>query len=141
MQALTDATADGSTLDSETAVWSVAMFDHEEVGSDSAQGAGGPVMRDTVTRVARQLAEVNHLACHPLRFVSMYQLDQRHTYTGGLAPAWYSAECIAQSCSSHGTAGQRIDHTQYCLTVHCIFCACMPTTRSILSAGQQIWQH
>eukprot|EP00879_Flechtneria_rotunda_P013716 GHRR01014328.1.p1 GENE.GHRR01014328.1~~GHRR01014328.1.p1 ORF type:complete len:430 (+),score=130.17 GHRR01014328.1:850-2139(+) len=57
LEALTDATADGSTLDSETAVWSVAMFDHEEVGSDSAQGAGGPVMRDTVTRVARQLAE------------------------------------------------------------------------------------
>lgn len=29
-----------------------------QVGSDSAQGAGGPVMRDTITRVARLLAQV-----------------------------------------------------------------------------------
>lgn len=30
-----------------------------QVGSDSAQGAGGPVMRDTITRVARALAKVS----------------------------------------------------------------------------------
>jgi hypothetical protein len=30
-----------------------------QVGSDSAQGAGGPVMRDTITRVARLLAQVS----------------------------------------------------------------------------------
>ncbi len=34
----------------------VALFDHEEVGSDSAQGAGSPVMRDTIKRVSRVLA-------------------------------------------------------------------------------------
>ena len=34
----------------------VALFDHEEVGSSSAQGAGGPVMRDAMFRVSRALA-------------------------------------------------------------------------------------
>jgi aspartyl aminopeptidase len=29
----------------------VALFDHEEVGSDSAQGAGSPVMLDALSRI------------------------------------------------------------------------------------------
>jgi len=45
-------------LENETGVMAVALFDHEEVGSDSAQGAGGPVMRDTITRVSRALGDV-----------------------------------------------------------------------------------
>ncbi|KAF8062686.1 aspartyl aminopeptidase [Scenedesmus sp. PABB004] len=57
LEALIDSVAAPDALDGEAAVRSVAMFDHEEVGSDSAQGAGGPVMRDTITRVARQLAQ------------------------------------------------------------------------------------
>ena len=43
-------------LNEETAVKAVALFDHEEVGSSSAQGAGGPVMRDAMFRVSRALA-------------------------------------------------------------------------------------
>ena len=54
MQALID-TSD--TLDSEAGVRAVACFDHEEVGSSSAVGAGGPLMRDTITRVSRALAQ------------------------------------------------------------------------------------
>eukprot|EP00775_Hariotina_reticulata_P004980 gene4980-5222_t len=57
LEALIDSVADEDSLVNEHAVRSVAMFDHEEVGSDSAQGAGGPVMRDTITRVARLLAQ------------------------------------------------------------------------------------
>jgi hypothetical protein len=60
-QALVDSVAAEGSLVNELAVRSVAMFDHEEVGSDSAQGAGGPVMRDTITRVARLLAQVIRL--------------------------------------------------------------------------------
>ena len=29
----------------------VALFDHEEVGSNSAQGAGSPVMLDALSRI------------------------------------------------------------------------------------------
>ena len=56
--ALIDAfgTGAGDALDKEPAVAAVALFDHEEVGSASAQGAGGPVMRDAVFRIARALA-------------------------------------------------------------------------------------
>ena len=35
----------------------VACFDHEEVGSSSAVGAGGPLMRDAITRVSRALGQ------------------------------------------------------------------------------------
>jgi len=60
MQALIDSVSAPDALANEHAVRSIAFFDHEEVGSDSAQGAGGPVMRDTITRVARLLAQVRH---------------------------------------------------------------------------------
>ena len=34
----------------------VALFDHEEVGSDSAQGAGSPAMFDSLTRITQSFA-------------------------------------------------------------------------------------
>ena len=43
-------------LESEAGVRAVALFDHEEVGSSSAVGAGGPLMRDAITRISRALA-------------------------------------------------------------------------------------
>lgn len=56
LQSLIDACPDTASLAEETGVRAIALFDHEEVGSDSAQGAGSPVMRDTIKRVARVLA-------------------------------------------------------------------------------------
>ncbi|MEW5302062.1 MAG: hypothetical protein WDW36_004872 [Sanguina aurantia] len=57
LQALLDTCPDEASLAEETGVRSIALFDHEEVGSSSAQGAGGPVMRDAITRVASSLSE------------------------------------------------------------------------------------
>ncbi|KAG2490499.1 hypothetical protein HYH03_011122 [Edaphochlamys debaryana] len=57
LQSLIDSTPDAASLAEETGVRAIALFDHEEVGSESAQGAGGPVMRDTITRVAAALSE------------------------------------------------------------------------------------
>lgn len=56
LQALLESTEAPEALDNEAAVRAVALFDHEEVGSASAIGAGGPLMRDTIVRVSRAFA-------------------------------------------------------------------------------------
>ncbi len=54
LQALIDST---ESLDEEKGVRMVALFDHEEVGSDSAQGAGSPVLVDALRRIAFHFGE------------------------------------------------------------------------------------
>lgn len=44
-----------SSLDKDEDVSIVALFDHEEVGSDSNPGAGSTIMRDAVTRISNSL--------------------------------------------------------------------------------------
>ncbi|KAL4425327.1 hypothetical protein ABPG75_009343 [Micractinium tetrahymenae] len=56
LQALIDTCGSAEDLAEETGVRAIALFDNEEVGSDSAQGAGSPVMRDCITRVTQLLA-------------------------------------------------------------------------------------
>ncbi|XP_044477295.1 probable aspartyl aminopeptidase [Mangifera indica] len=51
LKALIDTTSSDSNLEDETGVRMVALFDHEEVGSSSAQGAGSPVMLDALSRI------------------------------------------------------------------------------------------
>ncbi|CAM6082198.1 unnamed protein product [Calypogeia fissa] len=51
LKALIDASSSESALDEETGVRMIALFDHEEVGSSSAQGAGSPVMVDALRRI------------------------------------------------------------------------------------------
>jgi aspartyl aminopeptidase len=50
-QALIDSTSVEHSLDHESGVRMVALFDHEEVGSNSAQGAGSPAMLDALSRI------------------------------------------------------------------------------------------
>lgn len=86
IEALCESVKEPGSLDDEAAVRSVACFDHEEVGSDSAQGAGGPVMRDTITRVARALSQGEEGAIErTLRQSFLVSADMAHalhpTYT------------------------------------------------------------
>lgn len=55
-----------SNLEDETGVRLVALFDHEEVGSDSAQGAGSPAMLNTLSRITNSFtadSKVVNLGC------------------------------------------------------------------------------
>ncbi|GLJ23635.1 hypothetical protein SUGI_0447640 [Cryptomeria japonica] len=56
LKALLDGTASEESLQDETGVRMVALFDHEEVGSNSAQGAGSPVMLDAFSRITSSLS-------------------------------------------------------------------------------------
>ena len=55
-QALIDATSSDGSLEEETGVRMVALFDHEECGSDSAQGAGSPVMLNALSRITNSFS-------------------------------------------------------------------------------------
>ncbi|KAL9685168.1 hypothetical protein QQ045_022615 [Rhodiola kirilowii] len=50
-KALIESTSSASSLEDETGVRMVALFDHEEIGSNSAQGAGSPAMLDAVSQI------------------------------------------------------------------------------------------
>lgn len=60
LRALIDSCPSEDSLVEETGIRSVALFDNEEIGSESAQGAGGPIMRDTITRVADYFSGEQH---------------------------------------------------------------------------------
>lgn len=59
LKALLDSVCSKSSLDEETGVRMVALFDHEEVGSNSAQGAGSPVMLDALSRITSSFISSN----------------------------------------------------------------------------------
>ncbi|MCO5601839.1 hypothetical protein L7F22_055964 [Adiantum nelumboides] len=52
LRALLDTSKDSGDLIDETSVRMVALFDNEEVGSDSAQGAGSPTMFQAISRIS-----------------------------------------------------------------------------------------
>lgn len=57
LRALIDTTSDTDSLENETSIRLVALFDNEEVGSSSAQGAGSPSLFQTMKRVVTFLAK------------------------------------------------------------------------------------
>ncbi|XP_058102250.1 probable aspartyl aminopeptidase isoform X1 [Magnolia sinica] len=59
LKALIDSTSSENSLDNEPGIRMVALFDHEEVGSNSAQGAGSPVMLDALSRITNFFSSSN----------------------------------------------------------------------------------
>jgi len=55
LRALLDTCSDTASLAEESCIRGVALFDNEEVGSDSAQGAGSPIMFQAMSRITRWL--------------------------------------------------------------------------------------
>lgn len=103
-----------ASLAEETAVRAIALFDHEEVGSESAQGAGGPVMRDAITRLARALAgggesapSADDAAERALRGSFLVSADMAHAlhpnysdkHDGAHAPAFHAGLVIKHNAS------------------------------------------
>eukprot|EP00195_Chlamydomonas_chlamydogama_P003838 CAMPEP_0202920920 /NCGR_PEP_ID=MMETSP1392-20130828/77107_1 /ASSEMBLY_ACC=CAM_ASM_000868 /TAXON_ID=225041 /ORGANISM="Chlamydomonas chlamydogama, Strain SAG 11-48b" /LENGTH=522 /DNA_ID=CAMNT_0049614441 /DNA_START=192 /DNA_END=1760 /DNA_ORIENTATION=- len=119
LQALIDSCKEADSLKEETGVRAVALFDHEEVGSDSAQGAGGPVMRDTIKRVAAALsngeegavertlvssflvsADMAH-ALHP-NYTDRHEPDHQPKFHGGLVVKYNANQRYSTNAVSAG---------------------------------------
>ena len=79
LKALLDAGGGGS-LKEETGVRMIALFDNEEVGSDSTAGAGGTVVADAVNRTVRALCgtEREGLAERTARNSFLVSADMAH---------------------------------------------------------------
>uniref|UniRef100_A0A151UFB9 Aspartyl aminopeptidase n=2 Tax=Cajanus cajan TaxID=3821 RepID=A0A151UFB9_CAJCA len=56
----------------------VALFDHEEVGSNSAQGAGSPVMLNAVTRVTNSFSTSSNLLEKAVQRSFLVSADMAH---------------------------------------------------------------
>ncbi|XP_020209704.1 probable aspartyl aminopeptidase [Cajanus cajan] len=78
LKALIDATSSDSSLEEETGVRMVALFDHEEVGSNSAQGAGSPVMLNAVTRVTNSFSTSSNLLEKAVQRSFLVSADMAH---------------------------------------------------------------
>ncbi|XP_024535841.1 probable aspartyl aminopeptidase isoform X2 [Selaginella moellendorffii] len=59
LRALRDTCKDKTSLEDESSVRMVALFDNEEVGSDSTQGAGSPIMFEAMKRIATWLSRTS----------------------------------------------------------------------------------
>ncbi|KAK9995485.1 hypothetical protein SO802_020171 [Lithocarpus litseifolius] len=78
LKALIDATSSESSLEDETAVSMVALFDHEEVGSDSAQGAGSPAMLNALSRITNSFGSDPKLIEKAIQRSFLVSADMAH---------------------------------------------------------------
>ncbi|XP_050376106.1 probable aspartyl aminopeptidase [Argentina anserina] len=78
LKALIDASAPESNLEDETGVRMVALFDHEEVGSDSAQGAGSPAMLNTLSRITHSFTTDSKLLEKAIQRSFLVSADMAH---------------------------------------------------------------
>ncbi|MCD7451083.1 hypothetical protein HAX54_009531 [Datura stramonium] len=78
LKALIDATSPVNSLEDEVGVRMVALFDHEEVGSNSAQGAGSPVMFDALSRITSTFSPDSKLIQKAIQRSFLVSADMAH---------------------------------------------------------------
>ncbi|KAK1427712.1 hypothetical protein QVD17_16405 [Tagetes erecta] len=78
LKALIDATMSEKSLEDESGVRMVALFDHEEVGSSSAQGAGSPVMVDALSRITTFFSSDSQLLHKAIQKSFLVSADMAH---------------------------------------------------------------
>ncbi|KAG6634976.1 probable aspartyl aminopeptidase [Carya illinoinensis] len=78
LKALIDSTSSESSLENETGVRLVALFDHEEVGSNSAQGAGSPAMLDSLSRITDSFGPDSKLLEKAIQRSFLVSADMAH---------------------------------------------------------------
>ncbi|KAL3654953.1 hypothetical protein CASFOL_000739 [Castilleja foliolosa] len=78
LKALIDSTSSASSLEDEIGIRMVALFDHEEVGSDSAQGAGSPVMLDALSRITCSFSSDTKLLPKAIQKSYLVSADMAH---------------------------------------------------------------
>ncbi|KAI8019027.1 putative aspartyl aminopeptidase [Camellia lanceoleosa] len=78
LKALIDATSSESCLEDEAGVKMVALFDHEEIGSNSAQGAGSPVMLDALSRITSSFSSNMKLLEKAIQKSFLVSADMAH---------------------------------------------------------------
>ncbi|KAJ6672266.1 ASPARTYL AMINOPEPTIDASE [Salix viminalis] len=78
LKALIDATSSESDLKDESGVRMVVLFDHEEVGSNSAQGAGSPVMLDALSRITSSFDSDSKLLPKAIQLSYLVSADMAH---------------------------------------------------------------
>ncbi|KAH7670977.1 aspartyl aminopeptidase protein [Dioscorea alata] len=78
LKALIDATSAHGSLDQESGVRMVALFDHEEVGSNSAQGAGSPAMFDALSRITQCFSSDSMLLAKAIQRSFVVSADMAH---------------------------------------------------------------
>ncbi|CAK9172552.1 unnamed protein product [Ilex paraguariensis] len=78
LKALIDATSSESSLGDETGVRMVALFDHEEAGSNSAQGAGSPAMLDALSRTTSSFSSDSKLLEKAIQRSFLVSADMAH---------------------------------------------------------------
>ncbi|XP_015882310.3 probable aspartyl aminopeptidase [Ziziphus jujuba] len=78
LKALVDATASESSLEDEAGVRMVALFDHEEVGSNSAQGAGSPVTLNALSRITNSFTSDSQLLEKAIQKSFLVSADMAH---------------------------------------------------------------
>ncbi|KAF3436845.1 hypothetical protein FNV43_RR19598 [Rhamnella rubrinervis] len=78
LKALIDASSSERSLEDESGVRMVALFDHEEVGSNSAQGAGSPAMLNALSRITNTFTSDSKLLEKAIQRSFLVSADMAH---------------------------------------------------------------